>query len=100
MIGCGNSGMEVSLDLCRYNASPHMVARNTVSPLFHPVFIMFLNTMKFFYFILFYWNIHNSIACHSHENIWFAMKFEPETLEDEKHRTQSSDFMKTNRLFE
>lgn len=31
VIGCGNSGMEVSLDLCRYNAIPHMVVRNTVS---------------------------------------------------------------------
>lgn len=31
VIGCGNSGMEVSLDLCRHNASPYMVARNTVS---------------------------------------------------------------------
>lgn len=30
VIGCGNSGMEVSLDLCRYNATPHLVARNTV----------------------------------------------------------------------
>ncbi|TYI39980.1 hypothetical protein ES332_A02G132300v1 [Gossypium tomentosum] len=30
VIGCGNSGMEVSLDLCRYNAIPHMVVRNTV----------------------------------------------------------------------
>ncbi|KAK7320708.1 hypothetical protein VNO77_30428 [Canavalia gladiata] len=30
VVGCGNSGMEVSLDLCRYNATPHMVARNTV----------------------------------------------------------------------
>ncbi|KAJ7966123.1 Flavin-containing monooxygenase [Quillaja saponaria] len=30
VIGCGNSGMEVSLDLCRHNALPHMVARNTV----------------------------------------------------------------------
>ncbi|KAG6414586.1 hypothetical protein SASPL_121959 [Salvia splendens] len=25
VLGCGNSGMEVSLDLCRYNAIPHMV---------------------------------------------------------------------------
>lgn len=32
VVGCGNSGMEVSLDLCRYNAIPHMVARNTVGP--------------------------------------------------------------------
>ncbi|KAL1353175.1 hypothetical protein HN51_017117 [Arachis hypogaea] len=30
VIGCGNSGMEVSLDLCRHNAKPYMVARNTV----------------------------------------------------------------------
>ncbi|KAI8568912.1 hypothetical protein RHMOL_Rhmol02G0237300 [Rhododendron molle] len=30
VVGCGNSGMEVSLDLCRYNASPHLVLRNTV----------------------------------------------------------------------
>lgn len=31
VIGCGNSGMEASLDLCRHNAYPFMVARNTVS---------------------------------------------------------------------
>ncbi|KAA8521477.1 hypothetical protein F0562_012150 [Nyssa sinensis] len=30
VVGCGNSGMEVSLDLCRHHASPHMVVRNTV----------------------------------------------------------------------
>ncbi|XP_022893958.1 probable indole-3-pyruvate monooxygenase YUCCA4 [Olea europaea var. sylvestris] len=30
VVGCGNSGMEVSLDLCRHNASPHMVIRNSV----------------------------------------------------------------------
>ncbi|MED6113133.1 putative indole-3-pyruvate monooxygenase YUCCA4 [Stylosanthes scabra] len=30
VVGCGNSGMEVSLDLCRHNAKPYMVARNTV----------------------------------------------------------------------
>ncbi|KAF7817218.1 putative indole-3-pyruvate monooxygenase YUCCA4 [Senna tora] len=30
VVGCGNSGMEVSLDLCRHNAIPHMVVRNTV----------------------------------------------------------------------
>ncbi|XP_059447498.1 probable indole-3-pyruvate monooxygenase YUCCA7 [Corylus avellana] len=27
VVGCGNSGMEVSLDLCNYNAEPSMVAR-------------------------------------------------------------------------
>lgn len=31
VIGCGNSGMEVSLDLCRRKAIPYMVVRNTVS---------------------------------------------------------------------
>ncbi|XP_043726013.1 probable indole-3-pyruvate monooxygenase YUCCA4 [Telopea speciosissima] len=30
VIGCGNSGMEVCFDLCSYNASSHMVVRNTV----------------------------------------------------------------------
>ncbi|XP_041019537.1 probable indole-3-pyruvate monooxygenase YUCCA4 [Juglans microcarpa x Juglans regia] len=30
VVGCGNSGMEVSLDLCRHSAVPHMVVRNTV----------------------------------------------------------------------
>ncbi|KAL2525498.1 putative indole-3-pyruvate monooxygenase YUCCA4 [Abeliophyllum distichum] len=30
VVGCGNSGMEVSLDLCRHNAIPHMVVRNSV----------------------------------------------------------------------
>ncbi|GAA0164516.1 hypothetical protein Leryth_000306 [Lithospermum erythrorhizon] len=30
VVGCGNSGMEVSLDLCRHNAFPHMVVRNSV----------------------------------------------------------------------
>ncbi|XP_050266282.1 probable indole-3-pyruvate monooxygenase YUCCA4 [Quercus robur] len=30
VIGCGNSGMEISLDLCRHKAVPHLVVRNTV----------------------------------------------------------------------
>ncbi|KAK6927455.1 hypothetical protein RJ641_006046, partial [Dillenia turbinata] len=30
VVGCGNSGMEVSFDLCRNNAIPHMVVRNSV----------------------------------------------------------------------
>ncbi|KAI9106727.1 hypothetical protein K1719_022255 [Acacia pycnantha] len=30
VIGCGNSGMEASLDLSRHNAFPFMVARNTI----------------------------------------------------------------------
>lgn len=31
VVGCGNSGMEISLDLCNHNASPSMVVRNSVS---------------------------------------------------------------------
>lgn len=31
VIGCGNSGMEISLDLCNYGAIPFMVVRNSVS---------------------------------------------------------------------
>nr|XP_027079772.1 probable indole-3-pyruvate monooxygenase YUCCA4 isoform X2 [Coffea arabica] len=38
VIGCGNSGMEVSLDLCRYNATPHIVVRNTVHILPREIF--------------------------------------------------------------
>ncbi|XP_076948054.1 putative indole-3-pyruvate monooxygenase YUCCA3 [Bidens hawaiensis] len=30
VVGCGNSGMEVSLDLCHHNALPFMVVRNSV----------------------------------------------------------------------
>ncbi|KAK4281356.1 hypothetical protein QN277_012862 [Acacia crassicarpa] len=30
VVGCGNSGMELSLDLCIHNASPSIVVRNSV----------------------------------------------------------------------
>ncbi|GMH10825.1 hypothetical protein Nepgr_012666 [Nepenthes gracilis] len=30
VVGCGNSGMEVSMDLFRHNASPYLVVRNSV----------------------------------------------------------------------
>jgi hypothetical protein len=30
-VGCGNSGMEVCLDLCNYSAKPSLVVRDTVS---------------------------------------------------------------------
>ncbi|KAK6781135.1 hypothetical protein RDI58_023319 [Solanum bulbocastanum] len=30
VVGCGNSGMEVSLDLCHHNANPSMVVRSSV----------------------------------------------------------------------
>ncbi|CAH8322064.1 unnamed protein product [Eruca vesicaria subsp. sativa] len=38
VVGCGNSGMEVCLDLCRYNALPHMVVRNSLHVLPRDVF--------------------------------------------------------------
>lgn len=31
VVGCGNSGMEVCLDLCNHNADPSLVVRDTVS---------------------------------------------------------------------
>lgn len=31
VVGCGNSGMELSLDLCNHNALPSMVVRSSVS---------------------------------------------------------------------
>lgn len=31
VVGCGNSGMEVSLDLCNHNAQPSLVVRDSVS---------------------------------------------------------------------
>lgn len=40
VVGCGNSGMEVSLDLCRQNAKPSMVVRNAVrEDFFFPIMI-------------------------------------------------------------
>ncbi|KAJ4787572.1 Flavin-containing monooxygenase [Rhynchospora pubera] len=30
VVGCGNSGMEVCLDLCNHNGQPHIVVRDTV----------------------------------------------------------------------
>lgn len=37
VVGCGNSGLEVSLDLCRHGAKPSLVVRNSVSTsLFSP----------------------------------------------------------------
>ncbi|KAJ0503440.1 putative indole-3-pyruvate monooxygenase [Helianthus annuus] len=34
VVGCGNSGMEVCLDLCNHNAKPSLVVRDAVSILF------------------------------------------------------------------
>ncbi|KAK8579424.1 hypothetical protein V6N13_142636 [Hibiscus sabdariffa] len=38
VVGCGNSGMEVSLDLCNHNAKPSMVVRSSVHVLPREVF--------------------------------------------------------------
>ncbi|CAL1356064.1 unnamed protein product [Linum trigynum] len=38
VVGCGNSGMEVSLDLCNHNASPTMVVRSSVHVLPREIF--------------------------------------------------------------
>lgn len=39
VVGCGNSGMEVSLDLCRHNAKPSMVVRNSVCRYQHSLLV-------------------------------------------------------------
>lgn len=45
VVGCGNSGMEVSLDLCNHNAKPSIVVRNSVR---HPHLpYSFFQTNKF-----------------------------------------------------
>ncbi|XP_013467140.2 probable indole-3-pyruvate monooxygenase YUCCA3 [Medicago truncatula] len=38
VVGCGNSGMEVSLDLCNHNANPSMVVRSSVHVLPREIF--------------------------------------------------------------
>ncbi|KAE8694865.1 putative indole-3-pyruvate monooxygenase YUCCA7 [Hibiscus syriacus] len=38
VVGCGNSGMEVSLDLCNHNANPSIVVRSSVHVLPREVF--------------------------------------------------------------
>ncbi|CAI9776059.1 unnamed protein product [Fraxinus pennsylvanica] len=38
VVGCGNSGMEVSLDLCHHNALPSMVVRSSVHVLPREIF--------------------------------------------------------------
>ncbi|KAL4015263.1 hypothetical protein IC575_027505 [Cucumis melo] len=38
VVGCGNSGMEVSLDLCNHDASPSMVVRSSVHVLPREIF--------------------------------------------------------------
>ncbi|XP_052187283.1 probable indole-3-pyruvate monooxygenase YUCCA5 [Diospyros lotus] len=38
VVGCGNSGMEISLDLCNHNAKPSMVVRSSVHVLPREIF--------------------------------------------------------------
>jgi indole-3-pyruvate monooxygenase len=46
VVGCGNSGMEVCLDLCNNNAHPHIVVRDTVRDLLF-ISIIIILTMLF-----------------------------------------------------
>lgn len=51
VVGCGNSGMEVCLDLCNHNARPSLVVRDTVRTptftLFSILLISLKNAIKF-----------------------------------------------------
>lgn len=47
VVGCGNSGMEVCLDLCEHSASPSLVVRDTVRILFLFSFSIFALFLKF-----------------------------------------------------
>ncbi|MBA0802684.1 hypothetical protein Gohar_012959, partial [Gossypium harknessii] len=48
VVGCGNSGMEVSLDLCNHNASPSMVVRSSVHVLPREIFRKSTYELAFF----------------------------------------------------
>lgn len=54
VVGCGNSGMEVCLDLCNHNARPSLVVRDSVSilylliRLFLPLFFLFICLLLLF----------------------------------------------------
>ncbi|CAL0310412.1 unnamed protein product [Lupinus luteus] len=50
VVGCGNSGMEISLDLCNHHASPSMVVRSSVHVL--PREIFGLSTFELAFFML------------------------------------------------
>lgn len=47
VVGCGNSGMEVSLDLCNHNAKPSMVVRSWVSQNTHTPTHTHANTLLY-----------------------------------------------------
>lgn len=47
VVGCGNSGMEVCLDLCNYNAHPTLVVRDSVSMLQSSLFRSSQNPFQF-----------------------------------------------------
>ena len=51
VVGCGNSGMEVSLDLCRHHASPSMAVRDSVSNYSYQLIITFYGVYSHFSFI-------------------------------------------------
>ena len=47
VVGCGNSGMEICLDLCNYNARPSLVVRDTVCLLYY----IFQSSKAIFFFL-------------------------------------------------
>lgn len=50
VVGCGNSGMELSLDLSNHNASPSMVVRSSVSIVIDIILLLFFFKKKKLYF--------------------------------------------------
>lgn len=46
VVGCGNSGMEVCLDLCNHDASPSLVVRDTVRTLSFSLLLKMVYTQK------------------------------------------------------
>ena len=49
VVGCGNSGMEVCLDLCNHNAEPHIVVRDAVRDFSSSQFVFFACVVKHSY---------------------------------------------------
>lgn len=47
VLGCGNSGMEICLDLCDYNAHPTLVVRDSVSTSIISLFLLRVNSQVY-----------------------------------------------------
>lgn len=75
VVGCGNSGMEVCLDLCNYNARPSLVVRDTVRTAIHqsPFSLIYMHIYDhFLYFHRFGLScMLHSICCCNGLMVWF-----------------------------